>query len=272
MCHCTVIAYTTHTVTPCLENIFSLLSRDRVFTFTSWLVGILQKLFASYIASIMALYFALLVSSLMFTGRWCESIFGHQQSIKRLQCQFYHLSIFSSFSVVQTAPVFSGDRFTLACPGDTVQYSCHEMLADSTITWSFQCGNSQNKNTVSVQMPTTEVHSCQIDNGVMINFNFTFSYASKYNVSETWSGLSVTLLDTNYSVNRLFWLRIDCGDSSDFKYLNITGKVTLLGGIAACVEIYFRSGCLAQLVIKHSFIYFNCYRFSGLLTKCYEYW
>ena len=70
-------------------------------------------------------------------------------------------------------------------------------------------------------MSVTELYSCPSDNGVMISFNFTFSYAS--NTSGTWSDLSVTLLDDDYSFNGSFWLKIDCDDSGNAKHLNVTG-------------------------------------------------
>ena len=129
----------------------------------------------------------------------------------------------TSFAVAQTTPVFSGDRFTLACPGDTVQYSCYEAL-DTPITWGFLCANKPRQSPgyrFSIQMARTKHYNCSSDNEVRPSFSFTFSYAS--NASGTWSDLSVTLLDTNYSLDSSFWLRIDCRDPENAKYLNATG-------------------------------------------------
>lgn len=109
---------------------------------------------------------------------------------------------------------FPGERTMLVCPGDTVHYSCSTPL--STITWSLKCIKPQTT-------PFTPGVGADAWRCGDVNFNLIVSYASSD--GRAWSNMSISVLAIDYSRNRFNGVSIDCENSGEFKYLNVTGDL-----------------------------------------------
>ena len=118
--------------------------------------------------------------------------------------------------------MLSGPGRTLSCPGSSVQYSCDVSPAVDSIRWSLQCPNMR-ATTYSVgrqQSNYNSIHNCSTA-GVSLSTSIAFH---SYSSVAAQSNLSISVLVTSYSVNTFRSLRVDCEDSGNFKYLDVTGK------------------------------------------------
>ena len=125
----------------------------------------------------------------------------------------------------QAAGMLLGERTTLACPGDEAQYFCSTSVFGG-ITWHFGCSQQQLQPfTPGVSMYNNMSNvtlTCFGRSADRASFGMTISFA--FSTSLAWSNLSISVLHKNYFVNNLYWLSIDCEDSGDHIYLNVTGK------------------------------------------------
>ena len=117
----------------------------------------------------------------------------------------------------------SGRETAIICPEVTLQYSCQISFAVNSITWSLKCPDQQPhtqsvgiKNNISL----SEQYSCTAG-GVDTTFDLTTTFTSSGNSAQ--SNISIT---ANYTTTAAGFgrLRLDCEDSEDYRYLNLTGK------------------------------------------------
>jgi hypothetical protein len=121
-----------------------------------------------------------------------------------------------------------GERTVLACPGDEVHYVCISKINNNNIiTWNLKCVRDQNLITPAVSESSSPINMPLLCTGSSseerVNYTMLITYAS--NVSMAWSSLNITVPARNYSVSDLYSLRIDCEDTRDYRYLNVTGNI-----------------------------------------------
>jgi hypothetical protein len=131
----------------------------------------------------------------------------------------------TAVAVCQAAGSLLGERTVLACPGDEAHYVCAPEMGDY-ITWNIKCDQqgifftptvSESQSLINVAQNCTSSSSEE-----RVSFTMLMTYAS--NVSMAWSSLNITVPARNYSVSDLYSLRIDCEDTRDYRYLNVTGN------------------------------------------------
>lgn len=121
--------------------------------------------------------------------------------------------------------ILSGPGRTLSCPGSSVQYSCEVSPAVNSITWSLTCPD-QHTITYSVGRNQNDIHNCSGVDGSRVSFvmSLTFQFHSISSIVTAESNLSISALDTSYLVNSFMSLRVDCEDSGNYKFLDVTGQ------------------------------------------------
>lgn len=113
----------------------------------------------------------------------------------------------------------------LACPQDTVQYSCYVTPAVISITWSLLCVDQQRAPyTISVveRNDRNELYTCTHESDDEVTYSLTVTGVTSSN-NESSSNISISVLASHFSIIGLKSLRIDCEDSN-YTYLDISGK------------------------------------------------
>ena len=119
----------------------------------------------------------------------------------------------------------NGRESSLLCPGEEVEYLCHSSTPVSSITWMILCPDNENPPaSFSVQNGRrTDSFSCSAGDGDYVSLDLTISYETTD--AETWSNLSIILvLNANYSIGSLNTLKVDCEESRNYRYLELTGE------------------------------------------------
>lgn len=118
----------------------------------------------------------------------------------------------------------SGRETSLLCPGETVKYSCHSSSPVRSITWGVLCPNQRPPpTTFSVKNNNNTLqHFCPAGDGDMVGLNLTFDYVP--DDAETQSNISISILEANYSINSAKRLTVDCEQSTDYRYVKLTGE------------------------------------------------
>ena len=138
---------------------------------------------------------------------------------------------------------------SLLCPGEEVEYWCYRTGQASNITWIVQCQNNQNLPPIPFSVRNggrNESLSCSTGDDERVSLDLTFSYSS--NETATWSNLSILVLDTNYSIERLKMLVIDCGEDLHHRNIELTGtkkvgqiesRISAQKSLRLIYEVYF---------------------------------
>ncbi len=123
-----------------------------------------------------------------------------------------------SGTVVVSTPVR-----TAVCPGQMVQYSCYTSSLVRRINWNVYCqeGNVESL-PVDLALNGSEGNfECRFSNFEMVSTNYVVTIES--NGDGVHSNISITVLNTNYSITSSNTLTIQCESSDQLRYLDLQG-------------------------------------------------